>query len=364
MKVAFISFDFGEYCVRLAGEISQHTDLLLFLPRYEAEPYQHLLTNPAGLRVFDPPRLRQPLPQMQMAAHLMRQIRDFHPDVVHLQGGQLWLNGALPMLGRRPLVVTVHDAVTHPGDMEARRTPQWVRDYGYYRAQERIVHAPQIRDLLLQRLNIPSSTVHVIPHIYVGGPATTEPVQEEENLILFFGRLWKYKGLEYLIRAEPLITARVPQAKIVIAGRGESFERYRRMMVHPERFTVYNEHISVAKRADLFRRASVVVLPYIEASQSGVIPIAYRFGKPVVATAVGGLPEMVDHGHTGYLVPPRDPQALADAVVLLLQDRELRRRFGENGRRKINAECAPEIVGQMTRAVYRNANKCWRAKRR
>ena len=63
------------------------------------------------------------------------------------------------------------------------------------------------------------------------------------------------------------------------------------MMVHPERFIVHNEYVSDEKRAELFRRASVVVLPYIEASQSGIIPIAYRFGKPVVATTVGGLPE-------------------------------------------------------------------------
>jgi glycosyltransferase involved in cell wall biosynthesis len=212
-----------------------------------------------------------------------------------------------------------------------------------------------VKHLLLQRLRIPSSTVHVVPHILIGDEAAGQNVQEEENLILFFGRLWEYKGLEYLIRAEPLITSRVPQAKIAIAGRGEDFDRYRRMMLHPERFIVYNEYVSDEKRAELFRRASVVVLPYIEASQSGVIPIAYRFGKPVVATRVGGLPDMVDHGRTGYLVPPRDAKALAEALVLLLQDKELRSQFGKNGRRKINVECAPELVAHKTRIVYLQA---------
>jgi glycosyltransferase involved in cell wall biosynthesis len=124
------------------------------------------------------------------------------------------------------------------------------------------------------------------------------------------------------------------------------------MMVDPKRFIVFNEYISDEKRAELFRRASVVVLPYIEASQSFIISIAYRFGKPVVATNVGGLPEMVDEGQTGYLVPPRDVDALADAIVRLMLDGETRRRFGENGRRKVNAQCAPEKVGQMTVDVY------------
>jgi glycosyltransferase involved in cell wall biosynthesis len=75
----------------------------------------------------------------------------------------------------------------------------------------------------------------------------------------------------------------------------------------------------------------------------------------VVATTVGGLPDMVDHGRTGYLVPPCDANALAEALVLLLDDRELRRQWGENGRQKINTECAPELVARKTRNVYLQA---------
>jgi glycosyltransferase involved in cell wall biosynthesis len=158
--------------------------------------------------------------------------------------------------------------------------------------------------------------------------------------------------LEYLIRAEPLITAQVPDAKFVIAGRGEDFNRYRRLMVHPERFTVYNEYLPHDKRDELFRRASVVALPYIDASQSGVIPTAYTFGKPVVATTVGGLPELVEHGRTGYLVPPRDEQALADALVRLLIDKQLRHELGSNGKHKSNTELSPAAVARQTVAVY------------
>jgi starch synthase len=359
MKVALLSFDFGEYCIRLANGIAQdpHTSVLLFLPDYEAEPYRHLLSKSVELRTFKNARLRNPIGQFLMVTRLVREIKKFNPGVIHLQIGHLWFNWALPLLGALPLVLTVHDALIHPGDVPSGKTPQWVFDHACYRAQERIVHAPQIKESLLQRLRIPSNTVHVVPYVLVGDDGATagEKLPEGEPRILFFGRIWEYKGLEYLIRAEPLITSRVPQAKIVIAGRGEDFERYRRMMVHPEKFIVHNEYVSDDKRAELLRRASVVVLPYTEASQSGVIPIAYRFGKPVVATSVGGLPFMVNHGRTGYLVPPRDSNALADAVVSLLQNVDLGRQFGENGRRKVNVECAPEVVGEKTRAVYRRA---------
>ena len=75
------------------------------------------------------------------------------------------------------------------------------------------------------------------------------------------------KAWSYLIRAEPRIAAQVPNAKIIIAGRGEDFTRYRQMMVHPDKFIVYNEYVSHERATELFRRASVVVLPYIDATQ-------------------------------------------------------------------------------------------------
>ncbi|MDX1522316.1 MAG: glycosyltransferase family 4 protein, partial [Anaerolineae bacterium] len=153
-------------------------------------------------------------------------------------------------------------------------------------------------------------------------------------------------------RAEPLITAQVPNARIMIAGKGEDFGRYRRLMRDPERFIVYNEFIPHEQVAPFFRRASVVALPYIDATQSGVIPTAYTFGKPVVVTTVGGLPSMVEHGRTGYLVPPRDEQALAEAIIRLLQDKALRRKLGANGKRKVDSEYSAENVARKTLQVY------------
>jgi glycosyltransferase involved in cell wall biosynthesis len=279
----------------------------------------------------------------------------FDPDVLHFQQGHLWFNLALPLLKRYPLVLTIHDPRHHVGDKGQQKTPQSIMDFGFRRAAQLIVHAQQLKQEVVERLHLVGENIHVIPHIVLGDDTVQHQIQDDGRLILFFGRIWEYKGLEYLIKAEPLITSQIPDAKIVIAGQGEDFARYRRLMVHPEQFIVHNEYVSDDKSAELFRCASVVVLPYIDASQSGVIPIAYTFSKPVVATTVGGLPEMVDHGQTGYLVSPRDEQALADAVVRLLCDEQLRRHLGANGKRKIDTECSPRVVAQQTLAVYQRA---------
>jgi len=362
MKVAFLSFHFGEYSVRLASALAQETQILLLLPYVKAAPHLPRLDPAVNFQPFNQPRLRQPVRQMGTIYRIIQQIRRFDPDLIHLQRGHLWFNLVLPLLRRYPLVITIHDPRPHVGDRETQKVPQTIWNFGRHRADQVIVHGKQLKQVAVDELGLPSEIVHVIPMIALWDDLAMSHVHEDGHQVLFFGRIWGYKGLEYLIRAEPLITAQVPDAKIVIAGQGEDFGRYRRLMVHPERFTVYNEYVTHAKRDELFRRASVVALPYIDASQSAVIPIAYTFAKPVVATTVGGLPEMVEHGRTGFLVPPRDDRALADAVVRLLRDEKLRHQMGANGKRKVDTECSADAVARRTLAVYRLAISSERAR--
>jgi glycosyltransferase involved in cell wall biosynthesis len=180
-------------------------------------------------------------------------------------------------------------------------------------------------------------------------------LQEDGNLILFFGRIWKYKGLEYLILAEPIIKKEVPDAKIIIAGAGEKFKRYKDMMVNKDNFIIHNYRIPYNMGAELFQRCSLVVLPYIDASQSAVILTAYGFKKPVVVTSVGSIPEIVDDGITGYIVPPKDVNALAKAIIKLLKDEKLRRQMGENAYKKLKTDLSWDNIAEKTIQVYKEA---------
>ncbi len=355
MKVLFIAFDSAELSVRLASGLARRADVCLMVPRRSAQRYLHLLHPDVHFQPFDKPRLRQPWRQIWTTRSIVKRIKEFNPDVIHFQKQHLWFNLGLLFLRQYPVVVSIHDPRPHIGDQNSLRTPSLFWDFGYRRADRVIAHNPQMKQLIADDLDIPEEIIDIVPLVERGDPTVGEHLQEEGNLILFFGRIWRYKGLEHLIRAEPLIASRVPGAKIVIAGQGEDFTPYRQMMANPENFIVHNEYVSDKFREELFQRASVVVLPYIEATQSGVIPVAYTHGKPVVASAVGGLPTQVEDGQTGFLVPPGDHKTLAETIVRLLLDQDLCRRLGANGKKKLQSEWSADVVADRTIPVYEKA---------
>ncbi|KKG82671.1 glycosyltransferase [Methanosarcina mazei] len=176
-------------------------------------------------------------------------------------------------------------------------------------------------------------------------------INEEENTILFFGRILEYKGIDYLIKAEPLISEKIPNIKIIIAGSGD-FSKYESMINHKNHFEIINEYIPDEKVSELFQKSSVVVLPYIEASQTGIIPIAYAFKKPVVATDVGSLSEVIVDGVTGFIVPPRDSKLLADSLLNILLNKNLKNSMGSAAYEFMKENMSWKGIAQKTIGEY------------
>lgn len=137
-------------------------------------------------------------------------------------------------------------------------------------------------------------------------------------VLLFFGYVREYKGLDILIDAMPEILRRCPGAQLLISGEFYHGEKACRKRIEAlgigEQVRIWAEFVSDERMALFFRAADVVVLPYREASQSGVVQQAYGFGRPVVVSDRGGLPEMVREGETGAVVRSLDPSAFAEGI--------------------------------------------------
>lgn len=367
MKIAWISYDFLEYSALHVNAMNKHHDVLAFLPKPTDEDEEFALDADVPRMLFDKPRLRQPWKQYRSIRSIMKALDDFGPDVVHFQQGHLWFNFALKKIKKRyPLVVTIHDPRHHSGDSVSQKTPQWVIDHGFKKADHVIVHGEKLVSEVGRLFGFGPEHVHVIPHVAMGNMSNQGKIDHsltDPNTILFFGRIWDYKGLNYLIEAEPIISAACPNAKILIAGAGDDFEKYHQQIKNNDRYEIHNRWISDEDRTTFFSRAGIVVLPYTDATQSGVVPVAYNYGKPVVATDVGALSDCVIDGETGLLVPPKDPQQLAAAIIRLLNEPMVARKMGEAGREWVKHECSPSVVAQRHVEAYQ-ATANFRAKQK
>ena len=161
-----------------------------------------------------------------------------------------------------------------------------------------------------------------------------------------------HKGQRHLIDAAKVVVQQVPDARFIIAGEGELRSALERQIkdYHLEKHVLLAgfrpDVLSVHKAFDIFVMSSVT-----EGLGTSLLD-AMAAGKPIVATRAGGIPEVVAEEETGLLVPPRDHEALADAIVRLLKDADLRRRMGNAARTRARTFFSAERMVQNTLAVY------------
>ena len=136
--------------------------------------------------------------------------------------------------------------------------------------------------------------------------------------LLFIGSIHSHKGIEYFCEAMEPITHDLPDMHVIIAGKGQFYFDISRYEQNPN-YLFINRFITNEELVSLISNSIAVVCPYIDATQSGVIMSAFALNKPVIATRVGALPEMVEDGRYGLLVPPKDSQALERAIRQIIQ---------------------------------------------
>lgn len=270
------------------------------------------------------------------------------PRWVHLQAGILNDPRLIAVAGARPrrYALTVHDPSPHPGDARHPRWKRWLRSHGLIGSAGLIfVHAESLRQELME-LHSPRGAVEVVPHGV--GVSSFRELPAEPSL-LFFGRMSWYKGLDTLLDAMAAIWERLPGTRLVVAGAGSVAPH---AALGDLRVELLNRHVGEEEVAELFGRSTCVVLPYRQASQSGVGSLAKRYGRALVITDVGGLPELVGRD-TGRVVAAEDPAALATATLEVLTTPGLAESMGRSAAQTVAAEASWEHVGAMTLDAYR-----------
>jgi glycosyltransferase involved in cell wall biosynthesis len=145
----------------------------------------------------------------------------------------------------------------------------------------------------------------------------------EGHTLLFFGFVREYKGLKYLLRAMPQVLRRMDAHLLVVGEFWDDKAAYLDLIEElsiGQAVTIVDRYVPNEELGLYFSATDVVVLPYLDATQSGVAQLAYGFAKPVITTSVGGIPEVVEDGVTGLIIPPQDSEALAEAIVRYFEE--------------------------------------------
>jgi D-inositol-3-phosphate glycosyltransferase len=273
-------------------------------------------------------------------------------------------------LGKK-IVLTVHNVNARKRDSKDSALNRLTLRVQYRLADHIFVHTEQMKRELIEEFGVQGVRVSTIPfgiNNAVPNTSVTEGearrrlnIRDDKKTILFFGNITPYKGLEYLTAAFQQVLARRDDYQLIIAGRPKNCERYWtaiRESIHQEvqrgRALLRADFIPDDETEVYFKAADVLVLPYRQIYQSGVLFLGYSFGLPVLAADVGALKDEVVEGQTGFVFRPEDPVDLARAIEryfssdlyanLSMRRREIREYATERH--------SWDVVGQVTMSIY------------
>ncbi len=329
-----------------------------------------------GVSVFDVPTLireTNPVSDARATFALWRLLRRARPSVVHTHTSKAGAVGRLAaMLAGVPVVI---------------HTPHGHIFYGYYgtvasviiRLLERLLAT--ITDRIVT-LTDRGAEEHVRFHI--AGPEKFVTIHSGIDLALFrsvrvdpaikrkelgippegpivgtVGRLVPIKGLEWLLKAVPRVLVEFPQACFIIIGDGPMLDELKELAAE---LGISPRVMFLGTRSDIpecLVALDIFVLPSLNEGMGRAVVEAMAVGCSVVATRVGGIPDIVADGSIGLLVPPRDDRALAEAILTLLQDHSRRAAYGEAARRRVDGRFDVET---MVRNIERLYDEVWQEK--
>lgn len=283
---------------------------------------------------------------------IVKLIKQFNPYVLYVPFLLTWDFLIYPWIYKKiRIIATLHDP--HPHDKSRNPLTNWISRQNrnaYKYVNDVIVLNNSDVSFVRKRY---CKNVHVIPHAsfsyYVKQEDTVKSIKKT---IGFLGRIEPYKGLDILIDAFSQLD---DQYRLIIAGSGNiDSVTYKKIIDNP-RVELINRYIKDEEFSDLISRMDFVVLPYKRASQSGVIPLVFAHGKPVIVTNVGALNEQVPKG-TGLVTEP-NVQSLYESIMELYRVPEKVFDWGDNAKRYAESKLTWESSANKLLAIIRNNNE-------
>lgn len=224
-------------------------------------------------------------------------------------------------LKKRILIIT-ENYISHEGHFIDR----WLTRIGLHHAKYLIALSQKVEDELKQNFKnkkIYRSELPIYDHLSGNAEDIKSlkrkfSISEDEKVLLFFGYIRKYKGLDILLEALNILKSESQKIKLIVAGEFYDDKEFYSELIKKydleKRVIMQNEYIPNEKVKEYFLVSDVVVLPYRSATQSGILNLAYGFRKPVIVTRVGGLAEFVIDQFTGLVVDEPKADSLANAI--------------------------------------------------
>ena len=245
-----------------------------------------------------------------------KELKDKRYDVIHLTWPPSYLDFFIYRL-RKKLVLTVHDPFPHSSQVSKIR--EFERNKAFRKCSHLILLNRAQKENFIEHYKLENKNVYesrLSCYDYLHMHDNHAGIVNNDQ-ILFFGQIFAHKGVDVLLEAMKIVHETHPKARLIVAGSGKywfDIEPYANL----DYIDIRNRYIPDDELVALVSTSAFVVVPYIDATQSGVIMTAYAFNRPCIATNVGALPEMVIDNENGIIVPPRDSTSLASAIIRLI----------------------------------------------
>ncbi len=295
------------------------------------------------------------------ALQFKRLLRQERVDLIHAHEFDANVQGAfVAALSGIPLVATVHGKNYFWEKLRRRLAYRWVS-----RRATMVAVSQNLKEFIIEKVGISPDRLRVVYNGVDALPYCEEAdvnqfrrelgLPENDQIVGVVGNLYPVKGHQYLIEGIPAVLQKCPNTSFVFAGRGQLETELKEQV---QRLGLDKRVHFLGLRQDIPRILAlldVFVLPSLSEGLSMAILEAMIAGKPVVATQVGGNPELVLDGETGFLVPPRDSQALASSLVTLLTNKQQAVQFAEKGKRRAEGQFS---LGTMVHAYQTLYDEC------